>query len=74
MARNLHVPIRMCIQCRERLEQKHLIRLQCKEKQVIAFAKNSASDQMKILRELEISPKPTTKARKEQYREHLKRG
>jgi uncharacterized protein len=37
MARNLHVPIRMCIQCRERLEQKHLIRLQCKEKQVVAF-------------------------------------
>lgn len=37
MARNLHVPIRMCIQCRGRYEQQSLIRLQCKEKRVVAY-------------------------------------
>ncbi len=37
MARNSHVPIRMCIQCRQRIEQSHLIRLQCKDKQVQLF-------------------------------------
>ena len=37
MARKSHVPIRMCIQCRERMEQTDLIRFQCKEKQVQMF-------------------------------------
>ncbi len=37
MARKLHVPIRMCIQCRQRQAQSSLIRLQCKEKKVQAF-------------------------------------
>lgn len=37
MARNLHVPTRMCIQCRERMAQNVLIRLQCKDKQIQAF-------------------------------------
>ena len=37
MARNSHVPIRMCIQCRERSAQDNLVRLQCKEKKIEAF-------------------------------------
>lgn len=37
MARKLHVPTRMCIQCRERLPQHTLIRLQCKEKTILPF-------------------------------------
>lgn len=37
MARNSHVPIRMCIQCRERKAQGSMIRLQCKDKKVEAF-------------------------------------
>ena len=37
MARNSHVPIRMCIQCRERKEQTELYRLQCKQDQVQLF-------------------------------------
>lgn len=37
MARNLYVPIRMCIQCRERFAQNVLIRLQCKDKKVQAY-------------------------------------
>jgi predicted RNA-binding protein YlxR (DUF448 family) len=37
MARNLHVPTRMCIQCRERMSQNVLVRLQCKEKHIQAF-------------------------------------
>jgi len=37
MARKLHVPIRMCLQCRERLPQSSLVRLQCKDKKIQAF-------------------------------------
>ena len=37
MARKLHVPIRMCLQCRERLPQGSLIRIQCKNKKIQAF-------------------------------------
>jgi len=37
MARNLHIPTRMCIQCRTRLEQNVLLRLQCKDKLIQAF-------------------------------------
>jgi len=37
MARNSHVPIRMCIQCRERHAQDSLIRLQCKSNKIVAF-------------------------------------
>ncbi|MDF1880705.1 DUF448 domain-containing protein [Sulfurimonas sp. MAG313] len=37
MARKLHVPIRMCLQCRQRFPQKELIRLQCKDKTIQAF-------------------------------------
>lgn len=37
MAQNSHVPIRMCVQCRTRTEQKNLVRLQCKANRVQAF-------------------------------------
>jgi len=37
MARKLHVPIRMCLQCRQRSPQGDLIRLQCKDKKIQAF-------------------------------------
>jgi len=37
MARNLHIPTRMCIQCRERMAQNVLMRLQCKDKQIQTF-------------------------------------
>jgi len=37
MARNLHLPIRMCIQCRERQAQNLLVRLQCKDRKIQAF-------------------------------------
>ena len=37
MARKLHVPIRMCLQCRQRFPQKELIRLQCKDKKIQSF-------------------------------------
>ena len=37
MARNLHLPIRMCIQCRTRFEQNVLVRLQCKDKIIQTF-------------------------------------
>lgn len=37
MAQNLHVPIRMCVQCRTRMEQRNLIRLQCKVNRVQTF-------------------------------------
>lgn len=38
MARKLHIPIRMCIQCRQRQIQSSLIRLQCKENTIQAFS------------------------------------
>lgn len=31
------MPYRMCIVCRRKIEQKKLIRLQCKEKNIIAY-------------------------------------
>lgn len=37
MARKLYVPIRMCIQCRQRQAQSSLIRLQCKDKTIQKF-------------------------------------
>lgn len=37
MAKNFHQVIRMCISCRERQEQKLLVRLQCKEGLLEAF-------------------------------------
>jgi len=37
MARNLHVPTRMCIQCRQRQAQNDLIRLQCKDRIIQPF-------------------------------------
>ena len=37
MARKLHVPTRMCIQCRQRQAQSSMTRLQCKEQKIIAF-------------------------------------
>ncbi|PHR55738.1 MAG: hypothetical protein COA44_09795 [Arcobacter sp.] len=37
MARKLHVPIRMCLQCRQRFPQGDLLRLQCKDKKIQAF-------------------------------------
>ncbi len=37
MARKLHVPIRMCLQCRQRMPQSSLIRLQCKHNKIQAF-------------------------------------
>lgn len=37
MTQNSHVPIRMCVQCRTRMEQRSLIRLQCKMNRVQKF-------------------------------------
>jgi len=37
MARKLHVPIRMCLQCRQRFPQGDLVRLQCKDKKIQAY-------------------------------------
>ncbi len=38
MAPNVNYPQRMCVACRERYEQKSLLRLQCKEQQLTAFS------------------------------------
>ena len=37
MAKKFHLPIRMCISCRDRYEQKLLVRLQCNEGLLEAF-------------------------------------
>jgi len=39
MATNFHRPIRMCISCRGRYEQKLLVRLQCKDGSLEVFKK-----------------------------------
>jgi len=43
MAKNIKLPIRMCISCRNRHEQKFLVRLQCTEGSLKAFHKNGRS-------------------------------
>jgi len=43
MAKNFHQAIRMCISCRERQEQKLLVRLQCKEGLLEAFNNSGRS-------------------------------
>jgi uncharacterized protein len=43
MAKNFHKAIRMCISCRERQDQKLLVRLQCKEGLLEAFSNSGRS-------------------------------
>ena len=43
MAKNFHQAIRMCITCRDRYEQKLLVRLQCNEGSLKAFTNNGRS-------------------------------
>jgi len=43
MAKKFHQPIRMCITCRDRYEQKLLMRLQCNEGSLEAFTNNGRS-------------------------------
>ncbi len=43
MAKIFNLPIRMCISCRERHQQKLLIRLQCNEGLLEAFKKSGRS-------------------------------
>ena len=38
-----HTPVRMCISCKERLEQNRLIRLQCKNKKIITYSNEGRS-------------------------------
>ncbi len=38
MAPKVNYPQRMCVACRERFEQKFLLRLQCKEQKLSAFS------------------------------------
>jgi len=37
MAKNFNLPVRMCISCRDRYEQKLLLRLQCNEASLETF-------------------------------------
>ena len=43
MAKKFHLPIRMCVSCRDRQEQKLLVRLQCNEGSLEAFKDNGRS-------------------------------
>ena len=43
MAKKFHLPIRMCVSCRDRQEQKLLVRLQCNEGSLKAFTDNGRS-------------------------------
>jgi len=43
MAKKFHQAVRMCISCRERQNQKLLVRLQCKEGLLEAFNNNGRS-------------------------------
>ena len=43
MAKKFHRPTRMCISCRDRQEQKLLMRLQCKEGSLEVFSKTGRS-------------------------------
>ncbi len=43
MAKKFHLPIRMCVSCRDRQEQKLLVRLQCNEGSLEAFRNNGRS-------------------------------
>jgi len=61
MAKNFNLPIRMCVSCRDRHEQKLLMRLQCKEGSLEAFNKSGRSfyicntclhDEKKVMRSL----------------------
>ena len=40
---NLNKPIRTCVSCRVKFEQKELIRLQCIDKNLVKFSKNGRS-------------------------------
>lgn len=33
-----HTPFRMCISCKERIEQNNLVRLQCKNRKIIPYS------------------------------------
>lgn len=43
MSKKFHLPIRMCISCRNRYEQKLLVRLQCEEGELKAFQSSGRS-------------------------------
>jgi len=43
MAKNFHIPIRMCVSCRNRYEQNTLLRLQCIDGSLESFNGNSRS-------------------------------
>ena len=38
-----HIPFRMCISCRGKIEQRKLIRLQCKDKNIIEYTNRGRS-------------------------------
>ena len=38
-----HTPVRMCISCKERIEQDKLIRLQCINKEIIPYSQKGRS-------------------------------
>jgi len=61
MAKIFHQPIRMCISCRDKQEQKLLVRLQCRDASLEVFNKTGRSfyickvcmtDEKKIIRSL----------------------
>jgi predicted RNA-binding protein YlxR (DUF448 family) len=43
MAQNTNCPQRMCVACRERFEQKALLRLQCKQQHLISYSGSGRS-------------------------------
>ena len=38
-----HTPFRMCISCKERIEQKKLVRLQCKNREIVSYSNRGRS-------------------------------
>jgi len=38
-----HIPFRMCISCRQRIEQNKMVRLQCKNREIIPYSKDGRS-------------------------------
>jgi len=61
MAKNFHIPIRMCVSCRERISQNELLRLRCLDGNLERFigygrsfyiCKDCLSQEKKILRSM----------------------
>ncbi len=40
---NKHIPFRMCISCKARIEQNNLIRLQCRDRKIIPYSHEGRS-------------------------------